>query len=195
MKRLSSLLLALTLALGSVLPGLVAVAAPVHGAADRDSGVEITTRDSGQIVMEGRVQPALISVTVPANIPFDISYTAAGENKVLSPKIGITNHSQVPVSVYLKRADVDLRALGGTTWNSTGHYLGINQIAVGFQRAQSAPTSLYGTLWMQEGAQNTHLAYLYPGQEESFYLTGTLGAAVPKNRSFTVTATLVVQTN
>lgn len=69
-----------------------------------------------EVVMQGNVQPTILSVTMPSNIMFDIGKSVEGENKVLSPAVRIQNNSDVPISVYAAKTQVDLSSLPGTQY-------------------------------------------------------------------------------
>ena len=134
--------------------------------------------------------------TMPTYVPFDISRSVQGDNKVVSPRITITNNSSVPVSVDVTYTAVDLSKLPGTTWSDSGSVEG-NQIAIGFQAetaSEQLPTTLSGTRWLvANNAQNTTIASMGALESASVYVVGTLGNAVPENNSFTVTPTFVVR--
>lgn len=51
---------------------------------------------SSEVLMVGEIEPTLMSVTVPSYVPFHISRSVEGENKVISPRVTITSHSAVP---------------------------------------------------------------------------------------------------
>lgn len=157
-----------------------------------DSGVDIAVSGGKSIQLRGHVEPTIISVTMPSYIPFDISKMVEGENKVVSPRIDVTNHSLVPVSVSVDYASVDLSRLPGVTWSGTG-VVNNTQIAVGFTEADAQPTTLYGANWLKRGEQNTSLLALNARDEGTLYLVGAIGVDVPENRTFTVTPTLVVR--
>lgn len=149
---------------------------------------------SSEVVMEGSIEPTLMTVVLPAYIPFTVSRALEGTNKVISPRITMSNLSGVPVGVTVTENRVDLRNLQGTTWNSTGNP-GSQQIAIGFQPEtveNQMPTSLNQTKWLSEGRQNLALADLYSYSNSTVYVVGTLGDQVPEEGSFTVIPTLVV---
>ncbi len=150
---------------------------------------------SSEVLMVGEIQPTLMSVTVPSYVPFHISRSVEGENKVISPRVTIVSHSGVPVSVDVAYTSVDLSNLKGTSWSNSQN-VGANQIALGFQAetiSNQLPTSLSGTKWLLANtAQNLTLTSLNPYGSSTLYVVGTLGASVPENSSFTVTPTFVV---
>ena len=115
------------------------------------SNMDIPIGASGDMVMVGTVEPTIMSVTMPTYVPFHIARAVQGDNKVISPRITVTNNSSVPVSLEVSYTRVDLSKLPGTTWNN-GQYVGNNQIAIGFQpetTVNQMPTSLAGTKWLQ----------------------------------------------
>ena len=157
---------------------------------------DVAIGSSNEVTMVGEVKPTIMSVTMPTYVPFDISRSVQGENKVISPRITVTNKSSVPVSLDVVYTAVDLSKLQGTTWNHDGN-VGDNQIAIGFQAettSEQAPTSLSGTRWLVDNtAQNTNIASMGALESATLYVVGTLGKAVPENNSFTVTPTFVVR--
>lgn len=150
---------------------------------------------SSEVLMVGEIEPTLMSVTIPAYVPFHISRSVEGENKVISPRVTITSHSGVPVSVDVAYTTVNLSGLKGTTW-CNGQYVGENQIAIGFQPetlSNQLPTSLNQTKWLHANSmQYLNLTSLNPYGSSTLYVVGTLGAGVPEDSSFTVTPTFVV---
>lgn len=151
---------------------------------------------SSEVLMVGEIEPTLMSVTVPTYVPFHISRSVEGENKVISPRVTITSHSGVPVAVDVAYTSVDLSGLKGTTW-SGGRDVGDNQVAVGFQPetlSNQLPTTLDNTTWLQANTwQSQTLTSLNPYGSSTLYVVGTLGPAVPEDSSFTVTPTFVVR--
>lgn len=160
------------------------------------SSMDIPIGTSGDMVMVGTVEPTIMSVTMPTYVPFHIARAVHGDNKVISPRITVTNNSSVPVSLDVSYTRVDLSKLPGTTWND-GQYVGSNQIAIGFQPetiANQMPTSLAGTKWLQANTyQNVHVMSLTAYGESTMYVVGTLGSAVPENDTFSVIPTFVVR--
>lgn len=151
---------------------------------------------SSEVLMVGEIEPTLMSVTVPSYVPFHISRSVEGENKVISPRVTITSHSGVPVAVDVAYTSVDLSGLKETTW-SNGQNVGANQIAIGFQPetlSNQLPTSLDNTKWLQANTwQSLNLTSLNPYGSSTLYVVGTLGSAVPEDSSFTVTPTFVIR--
>ena len=88
-------------------------------AADRlapgSSGVVVESSDPKDIELHGEIEPTIISVTVPSYIPFSISRSLPRENKAVSPRIDVTNHSAVPVCVYVADTKIDLSGLAGAS--------------------------------------------------------------------------------
>ena len=160
------------------------------------SSMDIPIGTSGDMVMVGTVEPTIMSVTMPTYVPFHIARAVQGDNKVISPRITVTNNSSVPVSLDVSYTRVDLSKLPGTTWND-GQYVGSNQIAIGFQPetiANQMPTSLAETKWLQANTyQNVHVMSLTAYGESTMYVVGTLGSAVPENDTFSVIPTFVVR--
>ena len=106
---------------------------------------------SSEVLMVGEIEPTLMSVTIPSYVPFHISRSVEGENKVISPRVTILSHSGVPVNVDVAYTTVNLNGLKGTTW-SDGQNVGENQIAIGFQPetlSNQLPTTLGQTKWLQ----------------------------------------------
>ncbi|MCI9508910.1 MAG: hypothetical protein HFF10_04095 [Angelakisella sp.] len=160
------------------------------------SNMDIPIGASGDMVMVGTVEPTIMSVTMPTYVPFHIARAVQGDNKVISPRITVTNNSSVPVSLEVSYTRVDLSKLPGTTWNN-GQYVGNNQIAIGFQpetTVNQMPTSLAGTKWLQANVfQNVNVMSLRAYGESTMYVVGTLGSAVPENNTFSVIPTFVVR--
>ena len=150
---------------------------------------------SSEVLMVGEIEPTVMSVTVPSYVPFHISRSVEGENKVISPRVTVTSHSGVSVNIDVAYTTVNLSGLKGTTW-SDGQNVGENQIAIGFQPeilANQLPTTLSQTKWLQANApQYLTLTRLNPYGSSTLYVVGTLGAAVPEDSSFTVTPIFVV---
>lgn len=156
------------------------------------SNVPIGT--SSEVVMAGNIEPTLMTVVLPAYVPFTVSRALEGTNKVISPRITMSNLSGVPVSVTVTDNRVDLDDLQGTSWNNTGNP-GSNQVAIGFQQEtieNQMPVSLNQTKWLAEGRQNLPIADLYSYANSTVYVVGTLGDQVPEEGGFTVIPTFVV---
>lgn len=168
-------------------------------AADASNGyqsTDIPIGSSNEVLMVGTVMPSIMSVTMPTYVPFHVSRTVEGDNKVISPRITVTNNSGVPVSLDVVYTAVDLSNLAGTTW-AYGPNVGENQIAIGFQKetvANQMPTSLSQTIWLKDNTQeNINLMSLAAYGNDTMYVVGTLGQAVPENNTFSVTPTFVVR--
>ena len=150
---------------------------------------------SSEVLMVGEIEPTLMSVTIPSYVPFHISRSVEGENKVISPRVTILSHYGVPVNVDVAYTTVNLNGLKGTTW-SDGQNVGENQIAIGFQPetlSNQLPTTLGQTKWLQANSpQYLNITSLNPYGSSTLYVVGTLGAAVPEDSSFTVTPIFVV---
>lgn len=158
-----------------------------------DIGPDITIGESGtDIILEGNVDSSIISVTMPSYIPFTFRKEMEGQNKVLSPQIRLINNTNLPTSVYVNNNRVDLSHLSGAIW-TTGANVNQNELSVGFKQSDTMPTSLTGAKWLAEGYQNTDISSLSGKGEDKLYVVGVLGSAVPENRVFTVTPTLVVR--
>ena len=151
---------------------------------------------SSEVLMVGEIEPTVMSVTVPSYVPFHVSRSVEGENKVISPRITVISHSGVPVSVDVAYTSVNLSNLQGTTW-SNDQNVGANQIAIGFQPetlANQMPTTFNQTTWLQANTQqNINVMSLNAYGSGTMYVVGTLGDAVPENNSFSVIPTFVVR--
>lgn len=157
---------------------------------------DVPIGSSNEVLMVGTVTPSIMSVTMPTYVPFHISRSVEGANKVISPRITVTNNSSVPVSLDVVYTSVDLSKLKGTTW-ATSSDVGMNQIAIGFQPeilANQMPTTLSQTVWLQANRQqNANIMSLNAYGSGTMYVVGTLGSAVPENSSFSVVPTFVVR--
>lgn len=159
-------------------------------------GIDIATQGGKSIQLVGTVDPTVISVTMPAYIPFDLSYGVARENKAVSPVIDVTNHSTVPVNITVGNTSVDLTKLKGATWSDNGApgMLQPSQVAVGFVQANEEPDYLYNAIWLNRGANDkallTHLGSNSVGR---LFIVGNIGYNVTSTGSFTVTPTLLVK--
>lgn len=149
---------------------------------------------SSEVVMDGSVEPTLMTVVLPSYVPFTVSRALEGSNKVISPRITMSNLSGVPVSVSVTDNRVDLGGLQGTSWNSYGSP-GSQEISIGFQPEaveDQMPVSLGQAQWLAVGRQNLPVADLYSYSNSTVYVVGTLGSQVPEEGSFTVIPTFVV---
>lgn len=162
-------------------------------AADSYQSSNVPIGASSEVVMSGDIEPTLMSVTLPSYVPFTVSRSLAGTNKVISPRITMSNLSGVPVAVNVTYTRVNLNNLPGTTWSSNGD-VGSSQIAIGFQPEtveNQMPTALSQTQWLADGWQYMNVTNLYAYGNSSVYLVGTLGDQVPEEGTFTVISTLV----
>lgn len=157
---------------------------------------DVPIGSSNEVLMVGTVVPSVMSVTIPSYVPFHVSRAIEGDNKVISPRITVTNNSSVPVSMEVAYTSVDLSKLQNTVW-SIGPSVASNEIAIGFQPemlANQMPTTLNQTTWLQANVQqNVSIMSLNPYGSSSMYVVGTLGSAVPENNSFSVIPTFVVR--
>lgn len=157
---------------------------------------DVPIGSSNEVLMVGTVVPSIMSVTMPTYVPFHVSRTMEGDNKVISPRITMTNNSSVPVSLDVVYTAVDLSNLQGTTWG-TGPDIEENQIAIGFQLetlANQMPTALAQTMWLKANTQeNISVMSLDAYASNTMYVVGTLGKAVPENNTFSVIPTFVVR--
>ena len=157
---------------------------------------DIPIGSSNEVLMVGTIMPSIMSVTMPTYVPFHISRTIEGDNKVVSPRITVSNNSSVPVSLDIVYTSVDLSNLQGTTW-AEGPNVGENQIAIGFQMetlANQMPTMLNQTAWLKANTQEAiNVMRLNAYGSDTMYVVGTLGNAVPENNVFSVIPTFVVR--
>lgn len=157
---------------------------------------DVPIGSSNEVLMVGTVVPSVMSVTMPTYVPFHVSRTIEGDNKVISPRITVTNNSSVPVSLDVVYTSVDLSKLQGAVWG-TGPNVAPNEIAIGFQPetlANQMPTTLGRTTWLQANIQdNLSVLSLNAYGSSSMYVVGTLGDDVPENNSFSVIPTFVVR--
>ena len=169
MKRKLSALLAAVLA-----AGLFVSAA--YASSGYQSG-DVPIGSSNEVLMVGTVVPSVMSVTMPTYVPFHVSRTIEGDNKVISPRITVTNNSSVPVSLDVVYTSVDLSKLQGAVWG-TGPNVAPNEIAIGFQPetlANQMPTTLGQTTWLQANIQDNlsvqslkqHVRGRHPGRRRT----------------------------
>lgn len=156
---------------------------------------DVPIGSSNDVLMVGTIEPSIMSVTMPTYVPFHVSRTMEGDNKVISPRITITNNSNVPVRLDVTYTAVDLRNLQGTTWQA-GPNVGPNQIAVGFQLEtlpNQMPTTLNQSMWLKANTyENISVMSLGAYGSNTMYVVGTLGNEVPENNTFSVVPTFVV---
>ena len=127
-RKISCAVLALALAIGLIATNAYA--------ADNYQAGDVPIGSSNEVLMVGTVVPSIMSVTMPTYVPFHVSRTIEGDNKVISPRVTVTNNSSVPVTLDVTYTSVDLSKLAGTTWNA-GPNVSPNQIAIGFQDRKS----------------------------------------------------------
>ena len=72
---------------------------------------DVPIGSSNEVLMVGTVVPSVMSVTIPSYVPFHVSRAIEGDNKVISPRITVTNNSSVPVSMEVAYTSVDLSKL------------------------------------------------------------------------------------
>ena len=188
MKRKLSVFLAAVMAVS-----LLATAA--YASSNYQSG-DVPIGSSNEVLMVGTVVPSVMSVTMPTYVPFHVSRTIEGDNKVISPRITVTNNSSVPVALDVTYTSVDLSKLPGAAWG-IGPNVASNEIAMGFQPetlANQMPTTFNRTTWLQANTQqNINVMSLNAYGNSTMYVVGTLGDAVPENNSFSVIPTFVVR--
>lgn len=157
---------------------------------------DVPIGSSNEVLMVGTVTPSVMSVTMPTYVPFHVSRSIDGANKVISPRITVTNNSSVPVSLDVVYTSVDLSKLKGAAWG-IGPNVAPNEIAIGFQPevlANQMPTTLSQTVWLQANRQqNANIMSLNAYGSGAMYVVGALGSAVPENSSFSVVPTFVVR--
>ncbi len=157
---------------------------------------DVPIGSSNEVLMVGTVMPSVMSVTMPTYVPFHVSRTIEGDNKVISPRITMTNNSSVPVNLDVVYTSVDLSKLPGTSW-AIGPTVAANEIAIGFQPEtlfDQMPTTLAQTVWLQANTQqNTTVMSLEAYGNGTMYVVGALGAGVPENSTFSVIPTFVVR--
>ena len=185
--------------LSAMLASLMAVSLFVTAVYASNNGYQsgdVPIGSSNEVLMVGTVVPSVMSVTIPSYVPFHVSRAIEGDNKVISPRITVTNHSSVPVSLDVAYTSVDLSKLQDTVWG-IGPSVAPNEIAIGFQPellADQMPTGLDQTTWLQANVQqNVSVMSLNPYGSNTMYVVGTLGGAVPENNSFSVIPTFVVR--
>ncbi len=188
MKRKLSIILAVAMA-----ASLFVTAA--YASSSYQSG-DVPIGSSNEVLMVGTVVPSVMSVTMPTYVPFHVSRTIKGDNKVISPRITVTNNSSVPVNLDVSYTSVDLSKLPGAAWG-IGPNVAPNEIAIGFQQetlVNQMPTTFNQTSWLLANTeQNVNVMSLNAYGSNTMYVVGTLGEAVPENNSFSVIPTFVVR--
>lgn len=192
MKKIHGKAIALILSLAFVIGCLPAVSA--SAASYSDSGATIVDSGGTLIGMAGTTQNTILSVTMPSYIPFELSRNISMENKAVSPRIDITNNSEIPVEVYVSDVDCDFSQIPyccldtDPEWVSQSSY----ELAVGFQVQQTAPSTFRNAKWFHEGIQHMTLTTISAKDTQSMYVVAALGTQVPDGRSFTLIPTVVV---
>lgn len=165
-------------------------------AAETRTSKDIPIGSSGQMEMIGTIEPTILSVTMPSFVPFNISNSLSTQNKVISPRINVSNNSNVPIQVDVAYTSVDMRKMRNTTWSDNG-VVNDNQIAIGFkqeERLNEMPTDLLHARWLAANRyQNMNVLILDANQEGAMYVVGTLGSLVSESTTFNVTPTLIVR--
>lgn len=188
MKKKSSFFLAFALAV-SLISSTAVYAASTTATKDIPIG------GSGQMEMVGSIEPAILSVTMPSVVPFNISNSLTTENKVISPRIKMKNNSRIPVSITVSYTKVDISKLKNTTWCNNAN-VGPRQIAIGLEKEEvkdEMPTGLSQAKWLWSNQwQNMKVLSLGANQEDALYVVGTMGQDVVENATFSVTPTFIV---
>lgn len=179
MKKILSLLISAGLAVSSL--SFVSYAS--------DYNTDIPIGQSGQAVqMIGSVKPTIMSVTMPTTVPFDISKSVNAANKVISPRIKIKNNSNVPVTVTIGDAKVDVTRLQGTTWSDNGEQITDSQIAIGLKNEEivdTRPQEITGATWIKNGENNSEVMKIEATGEGYTYVVGAIGNNVPEDNGST----------
>lgn len=192
MKKVLALILSLCVMIGMAAPVFAAVGA--YDTAFVDSGdVNINAENGNDVELRGNIVPTILSVTMPSYIPFDMSKTLPTENKVVSPRITVSNHSAAPVTVYVDNTKINLKEIPGAFWQ-TSRYTYDKGIAIGFTENAVASSLDDGLVkWLQDGKQHTDLTRVYPNSSSALYVAGSLGYSVPETGAFSVVATMVAR--
>lgn len=193
MKKSLNLVLAVCMLMLAMLCPVVYAAQPYL---DSGQGIDIAIQGGKSIELVGRVQPTIISVTMPAYIPFDMNYSLPTDNKVISPTIDVTNHSTVAVDISVGRTSVDLTGMRSARWSDSGNQILPNQIAVGFMASDQMPEGLpeNEVKWLRNGANNTALlTNLQTNAVGRLFVVGNIGSEAGSEGTFTVTPTLLVE--
>ena len=164
-------------------------------AADTTTTQDVPIGTSNVIEMIGTIEPTIMSVTMPTFVPFNMSNSLTGQNKVLSPRITMKNNSTVPVKINVTYVSVDMSELVGAQWSDTGT-VNENQIAIGLKEEETQgqqPSTLNGAKWLQRNkSQNSNILILNSNDSGAVYVVGTLGSKVAENGTFSVIPTFVV---
>lgn len=165
-------------------------------AAETMASKDIPIGSSGQMEMIGTIEPTILSVTMPSFVPFNISNSLSTQNKVISPRINVSNNSNIPIQVDVAYTSVDMTKMRNTTWSDNGE-VNDNQIAIGFkqeERLNEMPADLLNTKWLAANKhQNMNVLILDANQQDAMYVVGTIGALVSGSTTFNVTPTLIVR--
>lgn len=195
MKKRFSFLLTTIAAFALAFPAMSFAADISKTSKTQDIPIGSSGESSAIIEMIGTIEPTIMSVTMPTFVPFHISNSISGQNKVLSPRIEMTNNSTVPVKINVTYAQVDLSELENTTWSDNGTVKD-NQIAIGFKEETTfneQPTDLNLAKWLSANkSQNSNILILDSNQKGAVYVVGTLGTKVSENSTFSVIPTLIV---
>lgn len=195
MKKRLSFLLTTIAAFTLAFPAMSFAADISKTSKTQDIPIGSSGESSAIIEMIGTIEPTIMSVTMPTFVPFHISNSISGQNKVLSPRIEMTNNSTVPVKINVTYAQVDLSELENTTWSDNGT-VKENQIAIGFKEETAfneQPTDLNLAKWLSANkSQNSNILILDSNQKGAVYVVGTLGTKVSENSTFSVIPTLIV---
>lgn len=164
-------------------------------AAETKTSKDIPIGSSGQMEMVGTIEPTILSVTMPSFVPFNISNSLSTQNKVVSPRINVSNNSNVPIQVDVAYTSVDMSKMKNTTWSDNG-VVDDNQIAIGFKQEEKLnemPEELSHARWLAANKrQDMNVLILDANQEGAMYVVGTLGSHVSESATFNVTPTFVV---
>lgn len=195
MKKRLSFLLTTIAAFALAFPAMSFAADISKTSKTQDIPIGSSGESSAIIEMIGTIEPTIMSVTMPTFVPFHISNSISGQNKVLSPRIEMANNSTVPVKINVTYAQVDLSELENTTWSDNGTVKD-NQIAIGFKEETTfneQPTDLNLAKWLSANkSQNSNILILDSNQKGAVYVVGTLGTKVAENSTFSVIPTLIV---
>lgn len=181
--------------LTSILATALIAVVPLTATANDYNNTNIPIGQSGQAIkMIGTIKPTIMSVTMPSAVPFDISKSVAGDNKVVSPRIKIKNNSNVDVVVTIGDASVDISKLKNTYWSDNG-YISSNNIAIGFKNEEitnTTPTDIWDAIWIKDGYNNKKIMDIKSTGEGYTYVVGRIGNDVPEDSTFSVVPIFVV---
>lgn len=155
---------------------------------------DIPIGSSSSMEMIGTIEPTIMSVTMPTFVPFNISNSVTGQNKVISPRVNVINNSSIPVKIDVIYTKVDLSKMPDVSWSDTGT-VNSDQIAIGFKKANDAnpPTDLSQAKWLKANqSQDTNVLILNSTEAGAMYVVGTLGANVSENATFSVIPSFIV---